>query len=49
MDEADNSFLRVINGNFDSNSHAAIDDAVRKLMIASDLMCMLDKALETIQ
>ena len=31
MDEADNSFLRVINGNFDSNSHAAIDDAVRKL------------------
>lgn len=31
MDETDNAFLRVINGNFDSNSHAAIDDAVKKL------------------
>lgn len=31
MDETDNAFLRVINGNFNSNSHAAINDAVRKL------------------
>lgn len=31
MDETDNAFLRVINGSFDSNSHAAIDDAVKKL------------------
>lgn len=31
MDESDNSFLRVINGNLDADSHTAISDAVDKL------------------
>ena len=39
----------IRNPNAHRNTKIEKDDAVRKLMIASDLMCMLDKALETIQ